>query len=56
MAKFNACDDSIGKECSKKRFWVIFATNDPSKSLINFEVDINEIEDPAFPNNLDDFE
>ncbi|MBN1462046.1 MAG: hypothetical protein JW922_00010 [Paludibacteraceae bacterium] len=47
---------SISFDCSNIRFWVLYSPEDPRKSLINLKMEIQGMEDPPFPKNLDDFE
>lgn len=41
--------------CRDKRFWVIYSKEDHSKSLINLEIEIQNIPNPKFPETLKDF-
>jgi hypothetical protein len=41
--------------CRDKRFWVIYSIKDPSKSLINLTVELQDMENPPFPETLDNF-
>ncbi|SHG48670.1 Protein of unknown function [Chryseolinea serpens] len=52
---FPDCEDVTSIACAQKRFWVIYSTEDPRKSLINLEIQIQDIEHPKFPETLDDF-
>lgn len=52
--KLEICRDL--KKCQNKRYWVIYSPDNPANSLINLEIEIQEIENPEFPENLDDFQ
>jgi hypothetical protein len=52
---FPGCKDVTWIACAQKRFWVIYSTEDPRKSLINFKVQIQDVKHPKFPETLDDF-
>ncbi|WP_109831529.1 hypothetical protein [Reichenbachiella versicolor] len=41
--------------CSDKRFWVAYQKDDPSNSLINLYIEIQDIENPKPPETLDNF-
>lgn len=43
------------KICSEKRFWVAYQKDDPSNSLINLHIEIQNIEDANLPDNIDNF-
>lgn len=51
--KFDICENF--NNCKDKRYWVIYSPENPENSLINLEVEIQGIENPEFPKNLDDF-
>jgi hypothetical protein len=44
------------KECRTTQFWVIYLKDDPRKSLADFSLEIQDIENPQFLENLDKFE
>ena len=50
--KFQKC---LYKDCTNKRFWVIYSSNDPSLSLIDLTTEIQGIANPKFPKTLDNF-
>lgn len=52
---FSSCYKDI-RYCSDKLFWIIYSPDNPKKSLINLKIEIQGMEDPPFPKNLDDFE
>lgn len=41
--------------CSSKRFWVAYQKDDPSNSLINFYLEVQDIRNPKLPETLQDF-
>jgi len=41
--------------CSQKRFWVVYSTRDPQKSLINLQLEIQNAEQPEPSSITDDF-
>ncbi|MCB0497172.1 MAG: hypothetical protein KDC79_13615 [Cyclobacteriaceae bacterium] len=41
--------------CSDKEFWIAYEIGNPSNSLINLDIEIQGIEDPVPPKNLDGF-
>lgn len=41
--------------CSKKRFWVVYSTRDPQKSMINFQLEVQHAKQPEPFSNTDDF-
>lgn len=51
--KFEICQDF--EKCQDKRYWVIFSPDNPKNSLINLEIEVQGIENPKFPESLDDF-
>jgi|GEM_PF-3374450 len=51
----SGCEDGIVGNCAEKRFWVVYDLEDPQKSLINLEVEIQGIVSPEFPKELDHF-
>ena len=51
--KFEICQDF--EKCRDKRYWVIYSPDNPENSLINLETEIQGIENPKFPESLDDF-
>ena len=55
--QFSECynGETIGNACERKRFWVIYSKEDPSKSLINLQIDIQNIANPVFPETTDEF-
>ena len=52
--RFEICQDF--EKCKDKRYWVIYSSSNPKNSLINLNLEIQGIENPEFPQNLDDFE
>ncbi len=52
--KFSYCKSQL-LECKSKRFWVIYSTNKPNRSLIDLTHEIQGIENPPFPKTLDNF-
>ena len=52
--KFPGCEHDFSI-CSDKRFWVAHEKDDPSNSLINIDIEIQDIENPKPPKNLDGF-
>ena len=44
------------EKCKDKQYWVIYSTSNPKNSLINLNLEIQGIENPEFPQKLDDFE
>lgn len=55
IERFNECEDTIGKECAEKRFWVIYSKKNPNKSLINLHLEIQGLKSPDFPTSIEDF-
>ena len=55
--RFSECynGETIGNACERKRFWVIYSKEDPSKSLINLQIDIQNTANPVFPETVDEF-
>lgn len=51
--RFEICNDF--SQCKDKRYWVIYSPKNPENSLINLEIEIQGVENPKFPDNLDDF-
>jgi len=51
--KFKICQDF--EKCKDKRYWVIYSSSNPKNSLINLNIEIQGIENPEFPKNLNDF-
>lgn len=51
--KFEICQDF--EKCKDKRYWVIYSSSNPKNSLINLNLEIQGIENPEFPKNLNDF-
>jgi len=51
--RFKICEDF--DKCRDKRYWVIYSPDNPENSLINLDVEIQGIENPEFPEILDDF-
>ena len=43
------------KDCSEKMFWVIYSPQNPKKSLINLQMEIQGMKDPPFPETLKNF-
>ena len=41
--------------CAKKRFWVVYSTRDPQKSLINLQLEVRNTELPEPSSITDDF-
>ncbi|MEP0367428.1 MAG: hypothetical protein ABJN36_12450 [Cyclobacteriaceae bacterium] len=41
--------------CSDKRFWVAYEKGNPSNSLINLDIEIQDIENPTPPETLEGF-
>jgi hypothetical protein len=41
--------------CDHIRFWVIYSTKDPSKSLIDLTLEIQDLKNPEFPEKLNNF-
>lgn len=53
---FPECEELLSEACQTKTFWVIYSKIDPSKSLINFEIDIKgDTALSGFPEKVDDF-
>ncbi|SHH72640.1 hypothetical protein SAMN04488109_4985 [Chryseolinea serpens] len=53
---FPECEEPLSEACQAKTFWVIYSKIDPSKSLINFEVDIKgDTALSGFHEKVDDF-
>ncbi|MBE9467613.1 MAG: hypothetical protein IMY72_04735 [Bacteroidetes bacterium] len=50
---FKKCENF--EEFKDKRYWIIYSPDSPEKSLINLEIEIQGIENPEFPETLDDF-
>ncbi|MCG8581568.1 MAG: hypothetical protein MI866_16705 [Bacteroidales bacterium] len=50
---FGKCQE---KDCTGKRFWVIFLPSAPEKSLIDLTTEIQGEENPPFPSSLDNFQ
>lgn len=53
---FRECAEGLDNACTGKRFWVIFSVKDTSKSLINFNMEIQNDSLPLFPNSIGDFQ
>jgi hypothetical protein len=53
--KFSECENVKDEECARKRFWVIYSKTDAGKSLINLKIELQEIDNPKFPDTLDGF-
>jgi hypothetical protein len=51
----NCAGSPMPEACMNMRFWVIYAKDDPSLSMISFEKDIQGQEHPQFPETLDLF-
>jgi hypothetical protein len=54
-AALSDCDGPMNDVCSHKRFWVIYSKEDPRKSLINLEMEIQDVSHPQFPETIEDF-
>lgn len=53
---FPECEELLSEACQTKTFWVIYSKIDPSKSLINFEIDIKgDTALSGFPETVNNF-
>ncbi len=50
----NCCDDKNNK-CCTSIFWVIYSTKKHDRSLINISLDLQDIENPEFPESIANF-
>ncbi len=55
IPKFYKCNEDIAY-CQGKLFWVIYSPNKPKRSLIDFTNEIQGVENPPFPETLEDFQ
>ncbi len=60
MSKLSKCKGlSYGKglpeECKQKKFWVLYSKKDPSLSLINFSMEIQDVPNPKLPESEEGF-
>lgn len=55
VTHFDQCENNLNL-CEDKLFWVIYDPDAPEKSLIDLTVEIQDIENPPFPETLDNFE
>jgi hypothetical protein len=52
--KYDLCTDNI-ENCSDKIFWVIYSPENPKKNMINLNMEIQGLDNPKFPDELDNF-
>jgi hypothetical protein len=53
--KFPECEVDINGPCGRRRFMVAYSKKNPESSLINLDLEIQNIEDQPLPKKLDGF-
>jgi hypothetical protein len=53
-SRFKGCEHDFSL-CSDKRFWVAYEKGNPSNSLINLNIEIQNLENPEPPKTLEGF-